>query len=228
MELIHTAHVPAGDGPFTTIFALHGWGASAHDLLGLAPHLLGGRALVLCPQGPIETPIGPGVVGYGWFPLSQGRPIDAAAFAAGGQSLRGFIAEALDRYPCDRRRLVLLGFSQGGAMAYDLALEAPERWAALIALSSWLPAELAARARPSPSLAALPTLVIHGKQDPMIPLVRARESRERLEALGVRVAHGEYDMGHTIGPDSLRDLAGWLEQVALAERGVLGSRPDGV
>jgi len=52
MDLLHTAHVPAGDGPFPTVIALHGWGASAHDLLGLAPLLHGGGALVLCPQGP--------------------------------------------------------------------------------------------------------------------------------------------------------------------------------
>ena len=56
MELLHTAHVPAGDGPFPTLVALHGWGASAHDLLGLAPWLLGGEALVLCPQGEVRVP----------------------------------------------------------------------------------------------------------------------------------------------------------------------------
>ena len=53
MELLYTAHVPAGDGPLPTILLLHGWGASAHDLIGLAPILHGGRALVLCPQGPV-------------------------------------------------------------------------------------------------------------------------------------------------------------------------------
>ena len=47
MKLMHTAHIPAGDGPFPTIIALHGWGASAHDLLGLAPLLHGGRVFVM-------------------------------------------------------------------------------------------------------------------------------------------------------------------------------------
>lgn len=228
MELLHTAYVPAGEGPFPTILALHGWGASAGDLLGLAPHLLGGRALCLCPQGPVEMQLGPSLQGYGWFPLAMGRPIDPAGFRAGGLRLRRFVAEALAHYPVDASRVVLLGFSQGGAMACDLALEAPERWAALVMLSSWLPEELAARAQPSPALAALPTLVIHGKQDPMIPVARARESRERLEALGMHVSHAEYDMGHAIGPESLRDLAGWLEQVASKKAGVVALRPAGV
>ena len=75
---MYAAHVPAGDGPFPAILALHGWGASAHDLMGLSPFLHGGRALVLCPQGPIQVPIGSGMVGYGWFPLKSGTPTDPA------------------------------------------------------------------------------------------------------------------------------------------------------
>ncbi|HEX2385639.1 MAG TPA: hypothetical protein VHL99_03700, partial [Candidatus Binatia bacterium] len=69
MQLAHTIFEPAGDGPHPTILALHGWGASAQDLLGLAPHLAGGRLLVICPQGPLEVPLGPQSIGYGWFPL---------------------------------------------------------------------------------------------------------------------------------------------------------------
>src|SRR5258708_16402461 len=73
-ELLYTAHVPGGEGPFPTLFLLHGWGASPHDLLGLAPLLHGGRALVLCPQGPVVVPIGGGERGYGWVPLPPRPP----------------------------------------------------------------------------------------------------------------------------------------------------------
>ena len=72
MDLLYTAHVPAGDGPHPTLLLLHGWGASAHDLIGLAPVLHGGRTLVLCPQGPLAFQAGPGMLGYGWFPLVPG------------------------------------------------------------------------------------------------------------------------------------------------------------
>src|SRR3990172_11864828 len=139
MELLHTAHVPAGEGPFPTILALHGWGASAHDLLGLAPLLHGGRALVLCPQGPVALQVAPGMLGHGWFPISMGRPPDPAGFAKGAAALRAFLDAALEVYPVDRRKLVVLGFSQGGVMAYDLALREPERFAGPVALASWLP-----------------------------------------------------------------------------------------
>jgi len=215
MELLHTAHVPAGEGPFPTIVALHGWGASAHDLLGLAPVLHGGEALVLCPQGPVALQVAPGMLGYGWFPISMGRPPDPAAFAKGAAALRAFLDAAEASYPVDPRKLVLLGFSQGGVMAYDLALREPERFAGLVALSSWLPDALADAVPRQPAHAELPTLVVHGTRDPMIPVDRGRSSRDRLLGLGVPTAYREYQMEHEISPEALRDLVAWLDERVL-------------
>ena len=61
MHLIHAIFEPHGQGPYPTILALHGRGANALDLLGLAPYLCGGRCLVLCPQAPLQIPLGPSV-----------------------------------------------------------------------------------------------------------------------------------------------------------------------
>ena len=102
MELLHTAHVPTGAGPFPTVLALHGWGSNAHDLLGLAPYLLGGDALVICPQGPLTVPVGPGSEGHGWFPISGGGPPDVAAFERGAETARGFLNLAVEQYPVAR------------------------------------------------------------------------------------------------------------------------------
>ena len=145
MDLLYTAHVPAGDGPHPAILLLHGWGASAHDLIGLAPVLHGGRTLVLCPQGPLAFQAGPGMLGYGWFPLVPGRPPDPAAIETARLQVEAFLDAALARYPIDRARLIVAGFSQGGFLAYQIALRAPARFAGLMALSSWLPQELAER-----------------------------------------------------------------------------------
>src|SRR5262249_34408358 len=117
MDLLYAAHVPAGDGPFPTVIALHGWGANAHDLLGLSPLLHGGRALVLCPQGKVTVPIGGGQYGYGWFQLIPGAPPDVAAFQRAADALKAFVDGAQARYPIDPQRIVPLGFSQGGTMA---------------------------------------------------------------------------------------------------------------
>jgi phospholipase/carboxylesterase len=215
MELLYTAHVPAGDGPFPTIIALHGWGASAHDLLGLAPRLHGGRALVLCPEGPVEVQVGPGTAGYGWFPITMGAPPDPAAFRVAADQLDGFLDLALARYPVDPRRLVVMGFSQGGVMAYDLVLRDPSRYAGLVAMSSWLPNDLANAIEVRDAHPDLPVMVTHGTKDPMIEVGRARESRDRLTQMGISPVYREYEMEHGISPEALRDIAAWLEEKAL-------------
>lgn len=215
MNLVHTAYVPEGDGPFPTILAIHGFGASAHDLLGLAPFLRGGESLMLCPQGPIGVgmPDRPGVVvGWAWFPISGGGAVDPDEFGRASRALSAFVDEALERYPVDRRKVLLLGFSQGGVMAYDLFLRQPERFAGLAALSSWLPPALAERIPPSDALKGAPVLVVHGTRDPMIPVERGQESRDALLRTGVALTYREFDMEHEIAPDALRALVEWIEQ----------------
>ena len=215
MDLLYTAHVPTGDGPFPTVLALHGWGASAHDLLGLAPSMLDGQALVLCPQGPVAFEIGPGQFGYGWFPIAGGAPMDPAAFAKGRDLLLGWVDQALAQFPVDPRKVAVMGFSQGGVMGFDLVLRAPERFAGLAALSSWLPSDLAQSIPRNDPLTHFPVLVQHGTRDPMIPIERGRETRQHLQELEVDLSYREYEMQHEISRDSLRDLVTWLNDKVL-------------
>ncbi len=211
MELLHTAHVPRGDGPHPTLLLLHGWGASAHDLLGLAPILHGGQALVLCPQGSLSMEAAPGLPGYGWFPLGDGREPDPADVSAAVDALWDFLEAACECYAVDPARLVLGGFSQGGFMAFQLALRAPARFAALLAMSTWLPEDLAEAVEKTPAHAALPTLLVHGSDDPAVPVERAHDTRDALEALGMRPEYREYAMGHEIRPEALEDIMAWLD-----------------
>jgi phospholipase/carboxylesterase len=217
VDLIHAHYEPAGPGPHPTIIALHGWGASAFDLVTLAPYLLDGRLQIICPQGPLTLVLGDGVVGYGWFPLaSVGQPTSEAAVDGSAARVGRFITTAAERYPIDPRKLVVLGFSQGGILAYHLALRAPERFAGLVALSSWLPPPLAAHLQAREALQRLPTLVQHGTDDETIAVARARQSTETLRALGVPVTYREYAMGHEISPESFASLATWLEEKVVA------------
>ncbi len=112
----------------------------------------------------------------------------------------------------DPRKTVVMGFSQGGVMAYDLVLRNPERFAGLIALSSWLPDHVEKGVPSQPALENFPALLIHGTEDPMIPVARAQESREKLLARGVNVHYREYEMQHEIRPEALRELVVWLEE----------------
>jgi phospholipase/carboxylesterase len=215
MQLAHALFEPSGDGPHPTILALHGWGANAQDLLGLAPFLCGGRFLVICPQGPLEVPLGANAVGYGWFPLTLDRPPDLPAIVAARDRLRGFLDAAEKCYPIDKKKIVALGFSQGGVMAYGLALAAPERFAAVAVLSSWLPKELAGLFSTGDAKRLPPILVQHGSLDELIDIARARDSIEILRGLNPQVTYREYDMGHEINPQSLAELSAWLGEKVL-------------
>ena len=217
MNLIHTIYEPSGAGPHPTILTLHGRGANAFDLLGLAPYICNGKFLMICPQGPLETPIGPGAVGYAWYPMSMGGPLDVGAILSSRKKLQGFLDECLARYPVEAKKLVALGFSQGGVMGHSLALSNPERFAALVVLSSWLPKELIPELSISKeAVQSLPTLVQHGSQDQLIELQRARDSVEQLRELRVPLTYREYDMGHEITPRGLADLSAWLEEKVLS------------
>jgi hypothetical protein len=128
VQLIHTIYEPEGAGPHPALLTLHGRGANAFDLLGLAPHLCGGKFLMICPQGPLEMPIGPDAVGYAWFPMSMGGPPDLAAILSSQKLLLAFLDQCLQRYSIDAKKLVVLGFSQGGLMTHLPILSVLLRW----------------------------------------------------------------------------------------------------
>ena len=214
MRLIHTVYEPSGEGPHPTLIAMHGFGANALDLLGLAPYIADGRFLVICPQGPMEVPIGP-TRGYAWFPIRMGATPDREAIDDANRMVTEFLNAALQKYPVDRKKLVVLGFSQGGMMAYRLAIRNPSKFAALVALSSYFPPDLKDEVRDPAALEALPTLVQHGRADEMIELTRARTSIEALRALKVPLTYREYDCGHEITSEGLQDLSNFLVEKVL-------------
>lgn len=215
MQLAHTLYQPPGAGPHPTILTLHGRGANAFDLLGLAPFLCGGKFLIICPQGPLETPISPDQVGYAWYSMSLGGAPDVQGMLSSQKQLQSVLDDCIAGYPIDMKKLLVLGFSQGGVMAYSLALAQPERFAALVALSSWLPPELVPHLNVSDKVGALPTLVHHGRQDPTIEIERAQRSVEILRGMKMAPTFREYEMGHEIRPRSLMDLSAWLQEKIL-------------
>lgn len=212
VSVVHTVYHPGtpGPDPLPTVVAIHGHGANGFDLLGLGPYLAAGRVLVICPEA--EFVLQPGLLSFTWFETAPPQRRTEREFERVATALDEFLVEAVPRYGGDPRRTVLLGFSQGGTLAYRLGLAAPERYRGVAALSTWLPEEAEERADRK-GIAAMPLLVQHGLDDPMIAVDRARDSRDRLHALGVPVDYREYPMAHEIRPDSMRDLSTWLECV---------------
>jgi phospholipase/carboxylesterase len=215
MRLIHAAYEPAGEGPFPTVFAMHGWGSNAMDLQGLAPFIADGRFLVICPQGPVPVEIG-AINGYGWYQTRPGSRPDEEKIETAVEELRGFIAETVKRYPVDLRKMVALGFSQGGMMAYNLAIRWPDRFAALVGIATAFPEFLAERVSNRAAVEKLPTLVLHGRADDMLEIARARKSIDILRELNVPVTFREYDCGHEITADGVRDLSAFLLEKVIA------------
>ena len=216
MQVTHSVWNPGasedGGALLPTVIAIHGHGAHSQDLLGLAPYLANGRLLMICPEA--EFMLQPGMPSYTWFqPTGPDMKRTPEEFERVTTRVSSFISEALTQYRGDPDRTVVLGFSQGGSLAYRLGLGDPVRFAGVAALSTWLPEEAEQTAAAGDALAALPVIVQHGTSDPAINIERGQDSRDRLEALGVQLEYQEYEMQHQIGAESLSDLSVWCERV---------------
>jgi phospholipase/carboxylesterase len=110
-------------------------------------------------------------------------------------------------------RIVLAGFSQGGAMALQTGLRYPERLAGIMALSCYLPLADLVAAEASPANRDVPTFLAHGTHDPLIPLARARRSYENLTGLGYRVEWHDYPMPHSVCDAEIQDIGAWLARI---------------
>ena len=218
MPLIHaTAHpgVEVPDEGLPTLIALHGYGAHGQDLLGLWPYLASGRMLMICPQAPLQ--VQPGYFGFSWYDFAgPGGQSDPAALEGALDLVGEFLDYAFETYPVRSDRVALLGFSQGGGMAYRLAFREPERYVGLAALSTRFPEDLADEP-PGDAVAALPMLIQHGEQDPTATVDGGRASRDRLRALGLDPDYREYPMGHEVNAASAGDLSAWLGRVLFDE-----------
>ncbi len=193
---------------YPTVVLLHGRGATAGDLLPLAPELGRDDLLAIAPQAPYELR-GPFGLGFAWYEMPQFEGSERTGIALSLQRLDEFLDAALAAYPIDRDRLVLLGFSQGAVMALAAGLHKPRRTAGVVALSGYLD-DSTARAD-ADQLAGLPVFMAHGNRDLVIPLAASYQSREDLITCGADVSYHEYPAGHEITPEELADIRRWLE-----------------
>jgi phospholipase/carboxylesterase len=196
---------------------LHGLGADGHDFEALIPELrlvdeYGVR--VVLPHAPHRpVTINGGMVMRAWYDVVSpdfGRAEDADGIRQSEQLLLALIArEVAHGIPAER--IVVAGFSQGGAMALHTGVRYLRPFAGILALSCYLPlADSLARER-SEASRAVPIMMAHGEFDPLIPLMLAEQSRDRLRRLGYTVDWHSYPMPHAVYPQEIRDLRKWLE-----------------
>ena len=194
---------------------LHGLGADGHDFEPLVPMLgLPRRRAVrfVFPHAP-ERPvtINAGMRMRAWYDIAQlgGGVEDSAGIRASQAQIEGLVARERAR-GIEPRRIVLAGFSQGGAIALHTGLRHAERLAGILALSTYLPLPGTLEAERSAANAGVPIFMAHGLHDEMIGIERALSSRDALEALGYALAWHEYPMAHAVCEEEVAAIAGWL------------------
>lgn len=214
-ELLKTVEVePAGPATAAVIW-LHGLGADGHDFEPIVPYLetddLGVR-YVFPHAPPRAVTINMGLIMPAWYDirgLGPGAEVDEAGIRGSAAAIEALVAREKDR-GVPAARIVLAGFSQGGVIALHVALRHPEALAGVMALSTYLPGVVARDAEMSAANAALPVFQAHGLDDPMIPVERGEEARDRLVALGHPVEFRTYPMQHQVCPDEIANIADWL------------------
>jgi phospholipase/carboxylesterase len=210
--------IETAPSPDAAVLWLHGLGADGHDFepvvpqLRLPPQL---RVRFVFPHAPVRpVTLNMGMRMRAWYDILQlgGGREDEAGIRESQALLEALIARERRRGVA-AQRIVLAGFSQGGAVALHTGLRHAERLAGILALSTYLP--LAGSLAPEHSAANLgvPLFMAHGRFDDIIPIERARQSRVVLEGLGCKLEWREYAMPHAVCGEEIADIAAWLRAV---------------
>jgi len=214
--MLETHEIETGPRPGTTLIVLHGLGADGHDFVPICGELdlspLGAVRFVFphAPERPVT--INNGYVMRAWYDI-LGTDLVRREDEAGLRESQRQIAALIDRERergVPAGRIVVMGFSQGCAMALMTALRYPERLGGVVGMSGYLPLAAATAAERSPANAGLPVFLAHGTQDPVVAPARGTASRDALRALGHEVEWHGYPMPHSVCIEEIQDLNAWL------------------
>ncbi len=182
---------------------LHGWGANAQNVAGLieAINMIAIPFKGLLPDAPFDHPMAPGGKQWYGFPPNYDfrRPHDfdsQADLIKSRKLLKAWMESLPEKTGIPLEKTMMGGFSQGGAMTLDVGPQLP--LAAMLILSSYSHAPI------PPFVTPRPILIIHGRQDPVVPLAKALDTKAQLEKKGQAVTYQEFDMGHEVSLDALR------------------------
>ncbi|MED5389884.1 MAG: dienelactone hydrolase family protein [Pseudomonadota bacterium] len=211
-ELLQCVEIePAGDATASVIW-LHGLGASGHDFEPIVPELRLPTDLAVrfvFPHAPsIPVTVNGGMVMPAWYDILAmdiDRKVDEAGVLASADAVDALIQREMERgIPAER--IIIAGFSQGGAVAYQVALRYPKRLAGLLTLSTYM----AMPVTPSAANASLPVMVCHGTHDPVVPESLGQRAVATLKELGHSPAYHTYPMEHMVCLEQIRDIGAWL------------------
>jgi phospholipase/carboxylesterase len=214
--LLETLEIETAPHPQASIIWMHGLGADGNDFAPLADEIdlpLGVR-YIFPHAPPMPVSINGGYVMRAWYDISDAaiRREDEAGVRASQRSVEALLAREKAR-GIAANRIVLAGFSQGGAIALHTGLRHAERLAGVMALSTYVPLADKLAAEANPANRTVPIFMAHGTHDPMIAVTRAKESRDLLLQQGYAPEWKEYPMEHSVCPQEIGDIAAWLKRV---------------
>ncbi len=185
-----------GQPPKALIVTLHGWGASAEDVASLLPFFDLPDYQFVFPDAPF--PYAYASEGKAWYDLRMENMYQGLAESR--LMLINWLESLESSTGIPLSQTILSGFSQGGAMTLDVGLNLPV--AGLVSMSGYLHPG-AGIVNVSQATSLPPVLIMHGRQDTVVPLQAALKVKETLESLGVALQYHEFDMGHEITPEML-------------------------
>ena len=197
---------------------LHGLGADGHDFEPIVPEFGLPDSLAVrfvFPNAPLRpVTINMGMRMRAWYDIFQlgGGAEDEAGIRSSQDLLESLISREVKRGIL-HNKIVLAGFSQGGAIALQTGLRHAERLAGVLALSTYLPLSKTLEKERAAANSDLPIFMAHGEYDDMIPLDRAAGSRDALQALGYAPEWREYPMPHSVCPEEIADIAAFLLRI---------------
>jgi phospholipase/carboxylesterase len=223
MTLLETIEIETAPNPTAAVIWLHGLGADGNDFVPVVPELgLDRRDRPLqpirfvFPHAPmIPVTINGGYVMRAWYDIvgvDLAKREDEAGLRRSQQALEALVDNEKAR-GIAANRIVLAGFSQGCAIALLTGLRYPERLAGVIGLSGYLPLASRTAAERTAANADVPLFLAHGRQDPVVPIARAIESRDALAALGYPIEWHDYSMPHSVCAQEIADLAAFFRRV---------------
>jgi len=202
--------------PQASVIWLHGLGADGNDFAAIVPELdLPPVAIrFIFPHAPMQpVTINGGMVMRAWYDITNStlRREDEQGVRASQTAIENLIAREKTR-GSPASRIILAGFSQGGAIALHTGLRHPERLAGIMALSTYVPMADLLPAESTMINRDIPIFMAHGSADPVIPIERAQRSKAVLEQLGYGVEWHDYPMPHSVCAEEITDISTWLQQ----------------
>ena len=216
---LNTIELTSGPAPQASIIILHGLGADSEDFVPICHELdltEAGPVRYVLPSAPaIPVSINGGYVMRAWYDIrqpGQGPREDEAGLRQSQQAIQALIEREIAR-GMPASRIVLMGFSQGCAMALMTGLRYPQRLAGIVALSGYLPLLDATAAERHEANVHTPIFMAHGQDDDVVLMSRGTQSRDHLASLGHAIDWHDYPMDHTLCLEEVQDLQAWLNQV---------------